>query len=214
MQETLAAALLRISGWNGEKPLLDCFCGSGTILCEALMLYSKMPAQYLRKNFGFMHIPGFDKEGWTKLKEGYDKEIRPLKKGVLYGNDKSFKAIDVAKENLSRLPYGNLVNLECKPFQKIESFENGILVTNPPYGIRLGEKREIEQLFTELGDFIKQKCNGTSSFIYTANPELRKSIGLKTTRRIPLENGKFEGVLMQIDSYTGSRKGKYLKNEE
>ncbi|OGU43722.1 MAG: hypothetical protein A2000_15580 [Ignavibacteria bacterium GWB2_36_8] len=64
-------------------------------------------------------------------------------------------------------------------------------------------------LYNELGDFLKTNCAGTSAFIYTGNPELRKSIGLKTTRRIPLDNGKLEGVLLQIDSYKGSKKKKW-----
>jgi putative N6-adenine-specific DNA methylase len=80
------------------------------------------------------------------------------------------------------------------------------LITNPPYGIRLGEFEEVRALYKELGDFIKTKCTGTSAFIYTGNPELRKSIGLRTSRRIPLVNGKLEGVLVQIDSYEGSKK--------
>jgi putative N6-adenine-specific DNA methylase len=65
---------------------------------------------------------------------------------------------------------------------------------------------EVQELYKELGDFIKQKCNGTSAFIYTGEPTLRKYIGLKTTKRIPLANGKLEGVLLQIDSYEGSKK--------
>jgi putative N6-adenine-specific DNA methylase len=213
MQETLAAAIIRISGWNGEKPLMDCFCGSGTILCEALMHYCKMPAQMLRKNFGFTHMPDFEKETWLKLKEECNRHVRPLPEGLIIGSDKSADAIDVAKDNLSRLPYSNAIRLERKPFQDIKQFENGLLISNPPYGIRLGEKREVENLYGELGDFLKNKCTGTSAFIYTANPELRKSIGLRTTRRIPLENGKFEGVLLQIDSYEGSKKGKYLNDK-
>jgi putative N6-adenine-specific DNA methylase len=211
MQETLAAAIIRLSGWNGEKPLLDCFCGSGTILCEALMHYCKMPAQMLRKNFGFFHLPGFENDTWLKVKEECDRQVRSLPKGLITGSDKASNAIEVAVDNLSRLPYSNAIHLEHRAFQDIDRFENGLLITNPPYGIRLGEKREVEILYGEIGDFLKNNCTGTSAFIYTANPELRKSIGLRTTRRIPLENGKFEGVLLQIDSYEGSKKGKYLK---
>ncbi len=88
-----------------------------------------------------------------------------------------------------------------------------MLITNPPYGIRLGERSEVEILYKELGDFIKTKCKGTTAFIYTGEPTLRKYIGLKTSKRIPLVNGKLEGVLMQIDSYEGSKKAKYQKND-
>lgn len=213
MQETLAAAMIRLSKWDGEKPLWDCMCGSGTIICEALMHYCKIPAQHLRKKIGFMNMPEFSKDNWLELKEKIDKDIRPLPKGLIKGSDKSQKMIDVAKDNLSRLPFSENIELKCIPFDHVSSFEDGLLITNPPYGIRLGERDEVEILYKELGDFIKKNCRGTSAFIYTGDPSLRKSIGLKTTRRIPLVNGKLEGVLLQIDSYEGSKKGKWINDE-
>lgn len=213
MQETLAAAIIRLSNWNGENPLWDPMCGSGTILCEAIMHYCKIPAQYLRKNFGFFNLPDFDLEVWEKVKAKSDLDIRPLPKGLISGSDKSQKMIDVAKDNLSRLPYSDSVKLSCHPFQHVKEFKNGTLIVNPPYGIRLGEIEEVRLLYKDLGDFLKTKCNGTSAFIYTGDPSLRKSIGLKTSKRIPLVNGKLEGVLFQIDSYEGSKKKKYLTDD-
>ena len=209
MQETLAAAIIRLSEWDGEKPLLDCMCGSGTILCEALMHYCRIPAQKLRKKFGFFHLPDFNKSVWEKFKNETDNQVRPLPKGIISGSDKSQITINIAKENLSRLSYAENVTLSAHPFQHIKQFESGILITNPPYGIRLGKRDEVENLYKELGDFLKTKCKGTSAFIYTGEPSLRKHIGLKTSKRIPLVNGKLEGVLLQIDSYEGSRKKKY-----
>jgi putative N6-adenine-specific DNA methylase len=214
MQETLAAAIIRLSKWDGEKPLLDCMCGSGTIICEALMHYCRIPAQKLRKNFGFYYLPDFNKELWEKLKIEIDKNIRPLPKGIINGSDKSQIALKVAKDNLSRLPYSESITLSAHPFQDIQQFEDGVIITNPPYGIRLGERNEVEYLYKELGDFLKTKCKGTSAFIYTGDPSLRKYIGLKTSKRTPLVNGKLEGVLLKIDSYEGSKKAKYQKKEE
>ena len=214
MQETLAAALIELSGWSGEEPLMDCMCGSGTILCEALMRYCNIPAQKFRVKFGFFRMPEFDKGRWELLKDFFDKQIRSLPNGLVNGNDRSLEAIKVAKANLSRLPYNDAVNITNKSFQKIDSFENGVLITNPPYGIRLEKDGDIKILYKELGDFLKQKCRGTSAFIFTGQPELRKSIGLKTTRRIPLSNGKLEGVLLQIDSYEGSKKKYYQELKE
>jgi len=209
MQETLAAAIIRISKWDGQNPLWDCMCGSGTIICEALMHYCRMPAQYLRKNFGFFYMPDFDRKIWEEIKKECDKNVRPLPKGLISGSDKSQRAIDVAKNNLSRLQFSDAVDLSCHPFQHVKNFENGTLITNPPYGIRMGEFEDVQKLYTELGDFIKQKCKGTTAFIYTGDPVLRKSIGLKTSKRVPLVNGKLEGVLVQIDSYEGSKKKYY-----
>jgi putative N6-adenine-specific DNA methylase len=211
MQETLAAAIIRLSKWDGNNPLWDCMCGSGTIISEALMSYCRIPAQYLRKNFGFFYLPDFDKSIWDKLKAECEKEIRPLPKGLICGSDKSQKMIEVAQDNLARLPFSDAIKLECHPFQHVKQFENGTLITNPPYGIRLGKFDEVQELYKELGDFIKQKCKGTTAYIYTGDPVLRKSIGLKTSRRIPLVNGKLEGVLVQIDSYEGSKKRYYAE---
>ncbi len=209
MQETLAAAIIRLSKWNGENPLWDPMCGSGTILCEALMHYCRIPAQKLRTKFGFFNMPDFDNQAWYKLKKECDDKIRSLPKGLIFGSDKSQRVINSAQDNLSRLPFSDSVDLSCKPFQHVKQFENGTLIVNPPYGIRLGEIEDVRTLYKELGDFIKTNCNGTSAFIYTGEPSLRKYIGLKTTRRIPLVNGKLEGILLQIDSYKGSRKSKY-----
>lgn len=209
MQETVAAAIIRISGWNGEKPMWDPMCGSGTLLCEALMHYCRIPAQYLRKNFGFMHLPDFDKDTWKQIKKENDAEMRPIMPGLINGSDKSQRILEVARENLSRIPYHENVNLEGKPFQHIKEFVNGVIITNPPYGIRLGTIEEVHALYKEFGDFIKQRCHGSSAFIYAGDPELRKHIGLKTSKRIPLSNGKLEGVLFQIDSYEGTKKKQF-----
>ena len=121
MQETLAAAIIRLSKWDGENPLWDCMCGSGTILCEALMSYSRIPAQKLRKNFGFSYLPDFDLKLWEKVKKEWDEKIRPLPKGILIGSDKSQRVIDVAKSNLSRLPFSENVRLSCHPFQHVNN---------------------------------------------------------------------------------------------
>ncbi len=209
MQETLAAAIIRISKWDGEKPLWDCMCGSGTILCEALMHYCRIPAQYLRANFGFTYMPDFDSQIWAAVKSNSDNKIRPLPEGLLSGSDKLQLTLNIAKDNLSRLPFSEAVTLRCHPFQHIHSFENSILITNPPYGIRLGEYEEAQALYKELGDFLKQYCKGTSAFIYTGERSLQKSIGLKPTLKTPLVNGQLEGLLLQIDSYEGSKKSKY-----
>jgi len=212
MQETLAAAIIRISKWDGENTLYDPMCGSGTILCEALMHFCRIPAQKFRKKFGFYNLPEFDRKVWTKVKEECDKKIRPLPKNIIRGSDTSQETIKVAKKNLSHLTYSENIELSSRPFQHIKEFENGTLITNPPYGIRLGETEEVQNLYKEFGDFLKTSCSGTSAFIYTGNPELRKFIGLKTTRRLPLDNGKLEGVLLQIDSYKGSKKKKYQQS--
>ena len=208
MQETLAAALIRLSKWEGQNVLWDPMCGSGTILCEALIQYCRIPTQKLRKKFGFVNMPDFEKEKWKRVKDEYDSKIRPLPKNIIRGSDKSREAIELAKENISRLPYSDSVELSRKAFQEVKGFENGTIIVNPPYGVRLGKMDEVKALYKNFGDYLKTNCKGTSAFIYTGEKELRKHIGLKTSRRIHLDNGTLEGVLLQIDSYEGSRKAK------
>ena len=105
------------------------------------------------------------------------------------------------------------VKLSCKEFQHIKNFSNGTIITNPPYGIRLGKLDEVKSLYKEFGDYLKTNCTGSTAFIYTGEKELRKCIGLKTSKRIHLDNGKLEGVLLKIDSYEGSRKKKWENNQ-
>jgi putative N6-adenine-specific DNA methylase len=201
MQETLAAAMVKMSDWEGERPLWDCMCGSGTILSEALMHYCRIPAQYLRKEFGFFRMPDFDKSKWENVKRDADSKMRPLPKGLISGSDESAKAIDVSKYNLSCLPYHSAVSLSCGPFQNAPNFEKGTIVTNPPYGVRIGTKENVAKLYKELGDFLKIKCNGTSAFVLIGDSTLRKSIGLKPSWKKPLENGSIMCELLKIDSY-------------
>ena len=214
MQETLAAAIIRISGWDGENTLWDCMCGSGTIICEALMHYCRIPAQSLRKTFGFFRMPDFDERAWRSVREAADGAVRPLPAGLIRGSDVSQRVLDVAKKNLSRLPFSGAVELACRPFQHVKAFHDGTLITNPPYGIRLGESGDAHAMLAELGDFLKQRCTGTTAFVYMGDPSLRKSIGLRTSGRIPLVNGKLEGVLVRIDSYAGSRKPSRIARDE
>jgi putative N6-adenine-specific DNA methylase len=209
MQETLAAAIVRLAGWDGETVFWDCMCGSGTLACEALMQYCRIPAQYLRERFGFFALPDFDRALWESVKAEHDARMRPLPAGLIRASDISPRAVETARGNLARLPFADAVELACMPFQQVERFADGTIVANPPYGMRLGSPEEARALYTELGDFIKQRCTGSTCYIYTGDPALRKAVGLRTSRRVPLVNGKLEGVLLRFDSYEGSRKPYY-----
>jgi putative N6-adenine-specific DNA methylase len=120
MQETLAAAIISISKWNGEITAMGSNVRFRHNICEALMHYCRIPAQYLRKKFGFFNLPDFDLELWEKIKKDCDSKIRPLEKGIISGSDKSQKILEIAQNNLSRLPYSDLVELRCHPFQHVK----------------------------------------------------------------------------------------------
>lgn len=202
MQETLAAAIIRLSGWNGERPLLDPMSGSGTLLCEAAMSYCRIPSGYLRTGWGFRRLPDFDSNLWMKVKQAADQAMRPLPQGLLFASDIDPDAARATRINLNRLP-GCKNAFECNPkdFRKIEKLENTTLVVNPPYGIRLQNREKAELLAKEFGDFLKQRCTGCTAYIYMGDRKLLKKIGLKPEWRNDLNNGGLEGVLGKYDLY-------------
>jgi putative N6-adenine-specific DNA methylase len=201
MQETVAAAIIGYSGWNGEVPLYDPMCGSGTLLCEALMHYCNIPSGIFREQFGFYYMPDFDEPLWTMVKNELHRQIRELPEGLIAGNDSSRKALIISGKNLQNLPHGEKVRLEGLDFRKSTGLENGIIVTNPPYGIRMGNRQHIDSLFKSLGDFLKHKCRGSSAYIYFGERELIKKIGLKPAWKKPLKTGGLDGRLVKYELY-------------
>jgi len=166
MQETVAAAIIRYSEWDGSVPLYDPLCGSGTLLCEALMRYSNIPAGVFRKQFGFEFLPDFGGTVWKQVKKEADGNVRELPAGLIAGSDVSAKAVSAARTNLMRLHYGNNVSVKKADFRKLPALEEHVIVTNPPYGIRLGRDENLEMFYKYLGDFLKQKCKGSAAFVY------------------------------------------------
>jgi putative N6-adenine-specific DNA methylase len=201
MQETVAAAIIRYSEWDGTVPLLDPLCGSGTLLAEALMHYCNMPSGILRKHFGFKYLPDYNNAVWTKVKKELDNEIRRLPDKRISGSDSSAKAIRIAAENLNNLKHGKRVNLKILDFKRAKGLENGIIVTNPPYGIRMGKKEKLDQFYKSFGDFLKQKCTGSTAYIYFGEREFIKKIGLKPTWKKPLKTGGLDGRLVKYEMF-------------
>ncbi|MDD4734849.1 MAG: THUMP domain-containing protein [Kiritimatiellae bacterium] len=201
LQETLAAAMVRLSGWEGNQPLFDPMCGSGTLLAEAMMSYCRIPAGYLNPAEGFRLLPEFDGSLWKKVKAECDRQIRPLPEGLISGSDVSNDAIRAAKANLARLPGGKAVRLATQDYRRIEKLENTVLICNPPYGIRLEKNTDMPLFFKAFGDFLKQHCTGSTAYVFFGQRELLKSIGLRTSGKWPLFNGGLEGRLARFDLY-------------
>jgi len=202
MAETLAAAVIQLSGWDGERPLVDPMSGSGTLLCEAAMRWCRIPAGFLREKWGFFFLPDFDSNAWKKVKEKADAEMRPLTDNLLIASDIDPVAARATRRNLNRLP-GCKNAFECGPkdFHDIEKLENVTIVVNPPYGVRLGNRDDAELLVKEFGDFLKQRCTGCTAYVYTGDRKLLKKVGLKPEWKQDLNNGGLEGVLGKIDLY-------------
>jgi putative N6-adenine-specific DNA methylase len=201
MQETVAAAIIRFSEWDGSVPLYDPLCGSGTLLCEALMRYSNIPAGVFRDHFGFECLPDFDGAVWKQVKKEADGHIRELPKGLIAGSDVSAEAVSATRINLMGLHYGNSVSVERADFRELPTLEGHVIVTNPPYGIRMGGDENLEMFYKNLGDFLKQKCKGSTAFIYFGEREYIKKIGLKTSWKKPIKAGGLDGRLVKYKLY-------------
>lgn len=201
MQETVAAAIIRMSGWDGERPLYDPMCGSGTLIIEALMAHCRIPAGFLRKHFGFEALPDFDASTWKRVKAEMDGKIRPLPGGLIFAGDLSKKAVAATRKNLEAFRQHPAIDVHCRDFRKIAEIKDAVLVCNPPYGIRLGKKSDLGSFYKELGDFLKQRCRGTAAYLYFGNRERIKQIGLKPSWKKPLSNGGLEGRLVKYEMY-------------
>ncbi len=217
MQETLAATIIQLSEWKGERPLYDPFCGSGTLLCEALMRQCNIPAAYLRHKFGFLRLPDFDPAVWNQVKTKANSDIHELGQtrksaphveqafqpapALISGSDISADALKAVRANRANLPDVGKIKVRRADFHDLEGFENTTLVTNPPYGIRLGDKESTAALLKEFGDFLKQKCTGSTAFIYYGDASLVKKLGLKPEWKHPLRSGGLDGVLCKYELY-------------
>jgi putative N6-adenine-specific DNA methylase len=201
MQETVAAAIIQKTGWDGSRPIYDPMCGSGTLLNEALISYCRIPAGILRPRFGFEFLPDFDRNLWLTLKRKADEAIRSPSEGLISGSDLCAKSVDAARKNASCLPHGNRIEMKVLAFENIEGLQNVTIVTNPPYGVRLGTKESARNLYRSLGDFLKQRCRGSTAYIYFGDRTLIPEIGLKPAWKKPLKNGALDGRLVKFEVY-------------
>ena len=198
LQETLAAGVIALSGWDGETPLYDPMCGSGTLLAEAMMRYCRIPTGYLRDDKGIRCMPDFDADLWEQVKEKANAGIRRLPKGLISGSDESAENLDAGRENLSRLPQGSMVMLHQSRFQNLDSKPEHTIVTNPPYGVRLGDEPGTIKLYNELGDWLRQKCPGSTAYVLCGSDALVSELKLRHRWKKKLMNANLEAVLAKI----------------
>ncbi len=202
LKESLAAALLELSGWDTSVPLVDPMCGSGTIPIEAALKASRCAPGLLRQEFGFQRWPGFDRNLWKELVRAAREEVLDTISVPIIGQDISAKAVEIARSNSMRADVGDMVQFSQGDIRNLATPPApGVILFNPPYGQRLGEEEELKVLYKEIGDVMKQRCKGYTAFLFTGNLELAKYVGLKATRRIVLFNGPIECRLLKYDLY-------------
>ena len=203
MQEALAAAVLRLTQYNGEEKLFDPCCGSGTILTEAALMVTNTPPGFLRNKWGFMHLPNFNQQDWLSVKNAADQLKKPLKKGMISGIDINKNAVRISKSNLRACGFHQEIEVTAADFREYtpEVLPN-LVITNPPHGNRLGDIDTLRPLYRSLGEFLKEKlAKPARAFIYTGSLELAKETGLASKKRYVLDGGGVEARLLEFDLY-------------
>jgi len=201
LRETLAAAIMLHTGWDGSVPLLDPMCGSGTLLLEGTAIALKQVAGSGRK-FGLMRWRDFDRRLWEQvLKEEQAKATESLEVPVL-GYDQDPRAIIACRENARRAGLAYQVAFDRKTFEESEPCgHQGVLVMNPPYGVRMGNKSDLDQLYRKIGEVFKRRFTGWTAYLLAGDLELVKLVGLKPARRFVLFNGPLECRLLKYELY-------------
>jgi len=212
LNEVLAAGLIQLSGWKGNTDFLDPMCGSGTIVIEAAMFASNIPANINRKQFAFEKWTDWDADLFEKIQESQLKRIK--NPGIqIKGSDKAPSAIEKATINVENANLSEFITLEKKDFFQIDKETLGPLhlLTNPPYGERLDG--DINALYQGIGDAFKQSFPNTQAWLISSNMEALKCVGLRPSRKIKLFNGKLESRLIFYPIYEGTKRVHKFKKD-
>ncbi|MBI2225557.1 MAG: class I SAM-dependent RNA methyltransferase [Betaproteobacteria bacterium] len=208
LRENLAAGILRLAGWTPGEPLLDPMCGSGTLPIEAALMALGI-APGARRSFGFEKLNNFDRKAWDKVKSDALARERPRTALPIYGSDLYGEELKAARANLAAAGLENVISLKQANVLEISApAASGVIVTNPPYGVRLGAHEELAQFYPKLGDALKQKFSGWRAYIFSGDRELPKLIHLAASKRTPLYNGALECRLYEFKLVAGSMRRK------
>ena len=208
LRENLAAGVLRLAGWIPGIPLLDPMCGSGTFLLEAGQMVRGI-APGLGRRFAFEKLKNFDSRRWQGLLQQSAARQKPPGPLLIYGSDFSEAALKSARTNLAAAGLEEMVSLKRTNVLEISApAKEGIIVTNPPYGVRLGEQQELAEFYPKLGDVLKQKFSGWRAYLLSADMRLPKLIRLAASKRTPLFNGALECRLFEYKMVEGGMRKK------
>jgi putative N6-adenine-specific DNA methylase len=206
INENLAAGILKLSGWKPGEALYDPMCGSGTFLLEAAQMALNI-APGLGRDFAFERMLRMDAKVWTRMKAEAQKACQPVRPLPLYGSDVMGRSLRDADSNLKAAGLREAVTLSKADILDIAPpTESGVLVMNPPYGVRLGEEEELAALYPKLGDALKNKFANWRAYIISADANLPKLIRLSASKKTPLFNGALECRLYEYKLVEGSNR--------
>ena len=210
LNESLAAGLIMLSKWDKSTPFYDTMCGSGTIAIEAALLAYNIASGLLRKGFAFQKWYDYDERLFLKIKNQAQNNINLDKQVKIYGYDSEFSNIAMAIYSSKLLGLEKHISFKKQNMLKFNpTSDTGVLIINPPYGERLGDDESTKSLYKMIGDIFKNKCPGFDCYVFTANLEAAKNIGLQTNQKIVLKNGALDSRLLHypIQKGTYNKKG-------
>jgi putative N6-adenine-specific DNA methylase len=205
LNEVLGAGLIMLSGWDKQKPFYDPMCGSATFSIEAGMMALNMAPSIFRRNFSFKNWAGYDDNLWEKLRE----EARDLQNNRvpdIHTSDISNASMDAARQNLMEAGLLGRVKLEKKDFFVSKpSHQEGMVIINPPYGVRL-QSRDLKEYYQNLGTTLKHSYSGFNAWVLSPDKLLTHKIGLRHTFQQIVFNGPIECRFLGYELYQGTKK--------
>jgi putative N6-adenine-specific DNA methylase len=198
IRETLAAAALMLSGYTGTEPLVDPMCGSGTFALEAALIARKIPSGSFR-NFAFMEWPSFQPKRWQYMKQATEKKIVGTNAPIIFASDRDDRAASRLNDSVTRHGLSGSVAVSTRDFFGLSPTEltdrTGLVTLNPPYGRRLGSRRESDALFMSVCERLAKAYNGWKFVLISLNPRLAARVPFRSTTHL-LPHGGLKVALM------------------
>ncbi len=198
LRENLAAGILRLAGWTANEALLDPMCGSGTIPLEAAFMARRI-APGLSRNFGFEQLLVHDAHRWDQFRDAARAKQVARASAAIYASDRDPAMVKIAQRMFEGAGVAHDIRLTQQDILDLDApADTGVMVINPPYGVRLSRPDELESFYPKLGDWLKQRFAGWRAYVLTGDVRLSKLIGLTPSKRIPLFNGALECRLYEF----------------
>lgn len=201
IQETIAAALIQLTEWNGENKFIDLMCGAGTFLGEALIHYCRLPNDTIKDNTYIEKLPTFNQKLWDEVKAEIKAEIRALPKSLIFGNDNSPTAVVSTLRNLKNLPLGDRAVIQNRNFKDIQFIRDTTVIINPPFGDTFDDQASLLRLYTELGVFFKEKCTNCQVFVLAGDKKLLDAMKLKPEWLKTIRTGPVDSIFAKYFIY-------------
>lgn len=198
LRENLAAGILRLTGWTPHDLLLDPMCGSGTIPLEAALM-ARQVAPGIARNFGFERLLTHDATQWERQREAARAKQVAAAPSAIYASDRDPAMVEIAQRTFQGAGIADDIRLKQSDIlDLLAPAAQGVMVINPPYGVRLSRRDELESFYPKLGDWLKQRFAGWRAYVLTGDARVPKLIGLTPSKRIPLFNGALECRLYEF----------------